>query len=188
MLTNRIQYLFSFNKGNPNEPPYSPVPILGNKVLDTFGLSIVSLIYPQIEERLSAIYGNNIMNADAAVTYAIQQSASSPGSPNIIGSGQKLAPNRPLNEVLFSDGNEHGFPVLVLNGMNDMVSSPEVAKKRAELFSKLSKLHPEKIKVEKLYNAGHCPHDEAPDKCADAMLKWFDSSFQNTVATPEATL
>lgn len=173
-------------EGNPNEAPYSPVPVLGNKSLDTFGLSIVNLIFPQVEERLSAIYGNRILNADAAVTYAIQQSASSPGSPNIIGSGQKLAPNRPLNEVLFSDDEESGFPVLVLNGMNDMVSSPEVATKRAELFSKLSKLHPGKIKVEKLYAAGHCPHDEAPDKCADAMLKWF-GSFQNTIATPEAT-
>ncbi|KAL7448675.1 hypothetical protein ACHAWC_000824, partial [Mediolabrus comicus] len=86
-------------EGNPNEP-YSPVPIVGGNGLDLFGTAIIKLIYPQIEQRLSLIYGNRIENADPAVTYAIQQSAMHPGSANVIGSGQKLAPNRPLNEVL----------------------------------------------------------------------------------------
>ena len=44
--------------GNP-ETPYAPVLLFGNKALDLFGKGIVSFIYPQIEERLSLIYGNN---------------------------------------------------------------------------------------------------------------------------------
>mmetsp|Transcript_50493 Transcript_50493/g.56333 ORF Transcript_50493/g.56333 Transcript_50493/m.56333 type:complete len:836 (-) Transcript_50493:77-2584(-) len=171
-------------EGNPNEAPYSPVPILGNKSLDTFGLSIVKIIYPQIEDRLSIIYGNRMQNADAAVVFAIQQSALSPGSPNVIGSGQKLAPNRPLNEVLMGIGEdgEEGFPVLVVKGLDDRVNSPEAAKSRAERFSKLN---PKTVNVETIEDAGHCPHDDAPDKVAHAMLKWFASSLQDTTVTLE---
>jgi len=166
-------------QGNPNEA-YKPVPLIGNKALDVFGSAIVGLIYPQIEKRLSLIYGNRIENADPSVVYAIQQSASSPGSANVVGSGQKLAPNRPLNEVLMGVGEEEGedgesggeFPTLVVMGLEDRVSSPEVARTRAELFSRLS---PETVTVEAIPDSGHCPHDETPEKVADAMLKWFES-------------
>ena len=154
-------------EGNPNEP-YSPVPILGGNGLDLFGTGIIKLIYPQIEQRLSLIYGNRIQNADPAVTYAIQQSAMHPGSANVIGSGQKLAPNRPLNEVLLEiDG---GFNVLVVKGLEDQVSSPEVAKTRAELFSRLN---PGKVIVDSIADAGHCPHDEQPAKVARSMMQWL---------------
>jgi pimeloyl-ACP methyl ester carboxylesterase len=154
-------------EGNPNEP-YSPVPILGGNGLDLFGTGVIKLIYPQIEQRLSLIYGNRIENADAAVTYAIQQSAMHPGSANVIGSGQKLAPNRPLNEVLLEiDG---GFNVLVVKGLEDQVSSPKVAKTRADLFSRLN---PDKVIVDSIADAGHCPHDEQPAKVARSMIQWL---------------
>ncbi|VEU41416.1 unnamed protein product [Pseudo-nitzschia multistriata] len=164
--------------GNPEEV-YNTVPLFGNKALDLFGSAIVGLIYPQIEERLSLIYGNRIENADPAVVYAIQQSALHPGSSNVIGSGQKLAPNRPLNEVLMGVGEEDGekgFPTLVVVGLDDRVSSPAAAKIRAETFSRLERLNPDTVTLEKIADAGHCPHDEAPDKIANAMLKWFASS------------
>lgn len=77
-------------KGNPNESPYAPVPVLGKNALDLFGRGIIELIYPQIEKRLNLIYGNRISNCDEAAIYAIQQSANHPGSANVIGSGQKL--------------------------------------------------------------------------------------------------
>lgn len=156
-------------EGNPGEDPYTPVPLFGNKALDAFGTGIVKLIYPQIEERLSIIYGNRMENADAGVIYAIQQGAASPGSANVIGSGQKLAPNRPLNEVLINEG---GFPVLAVVGLDDRVSSPQVARKRAELFSRLS---PGRVVVEEIEDAGHCPHDDAPERVASAILRWFPS-------------
>lgn len=159
-------------EGNP-ESAYSTVPLFGNKALDIFGSAIIGLIYPQIEERLSLIYGNRIENADPAVVYAIQQSASSPGSSNVIGSGQKLAPNRPLNEVLM------GVSTLVVIGLDDRVSSPQVAETRAELFSRLTS---DTLTLKSIKCAGHCPHDETPDKVAEHMLNWFDSSFSKASA------
>jgi pimeloyl-ACP methyl ester carboxylesterase len=162
-------------EGNPEEV-YSPVPIFGNKALDVFGSAIVGLIYPQIEKRLSLIYGNRIENADPSVVYAIQQGASSPGSANVIGCGQKLAPNRPLNEVLLGVGEVDGqnsFPTLVVMGLDDRVSSPQVAKFRAEIFSRLN---PDTVTLKEIADAGHCPHDETPEKVANYMLKWLDSS------------
>ena len=162
-------------EGNPEEQ-YSSVPVFGNRALDVFGSAIVGLIYPQIEKRLSLIYGHRIENADSSVVYAIQQGASSPGSPNIIGSGQKLAPNRPLNEVLMGTGEDdeqNGFPTLVVMGLDDQVSSPQVAKVRAELFSRLN---PDSVILKAIPDAGHCPHDEIPEKVASHMLEWFKSS------------
>mmetsp|Transcript_16745 Transcript_16745/g.25305 ORF Transcript_16745/g.25305 Transcript_16745/m.25305 type:complete len:760 (+) Transcript_16745:146-2425(+) len=149
--------------GNPNEAPYCPVPVVGNNVLDVFGTVIIELLYPRIESLLSTIYGNRIENADPAVVSAIQQSASSPGSANVIGSGQKLAPNRPLNEVLLDVKK-----VLAVVGLDDRVSSPQVAKRRANLFSKM----PE-VDVKVLSDAGHCPHDEKPELVANAIVEWL---------------
>lgn len=158
-------------KGNPNESAYSPVPLAGKNALDLFGKGIIRLIYPQIEKRLSLIYGNRLENADPAVAYAIQQSANHPGSANVIGSGQKLAPNRPLNEVLV-EAVEGGFDVLVVKGLNDQVSSPKVAQLRADLFSRLN---PGKVVVEAIADAGHCPHDEKPHLVAKSIVKWLAS-------------
>jgi pimeloyl-ACP methyl ester carboxylesterase len=98
-----------------------------------------------------------------------------PGSANVIGSGQKLAPNRPLNEVLLEvDG---GFDVLVVKGLEDQVSSPKVAKSRAELFSRLN---PGKVVVDSIADAGHCPHDEQPGKVAKSISKWLVSLTEDS--------
>ena len=104
---------------------------------------------------------------DPAVTVAIQQGAASPGSANVIGSGQKLAPNRPLNEVL---NRPYGFggPVLVAQGKNDRVSGPTRAQERAQLFKRLRP----GVTVREL-DAGHCPHDEVPEQVAQAILEWL---------------
>lgn len=157
-----LTYTEAALEGNPNEPPYAPVPLLGNNVLDLFGRGIIRLIYPQIDQRLSLIYGNRLANADEAVSYAIKQAAKGPGSANVIGAGQKLAENRPLNEVL------RGFPTLVVMGLEDRVSSPAKARERAELFKRLPG-----VEVECIEEGGHCPHDEVPDLVASALLKWF---------------
>merc|ERR1712194_392802 len=127
-------------EGNPNEAPYGPVPLFGNNVLDLFGRAVIRFIYPQIDQRLSLIYGN-----------------------------------RPLNEVL------RGLPTLVVMGLEDQVSSPAVAKGRAELFEKLatgssSSEEAVSVVVERIEKGGHCPHDEVPDAVASALLKWFSSS------------
>merc|ERR1712130_223070 len=109
-----------------------------------------------------------MQNADPAVAYAIQQAAKGQGSANVVGRGQKLAPNRPLNEVLV------GIPTLVVMGLDDQVSSPMVAQTRAELFSRL---YPDTVKVNAIAEAGHCPHDDVPDEVAAAIVGWQMETF-----------
>jgi len=138
---------------------YSP-PLPGTAgmvALDLFGKAIISLIYPQIRKQ----------NADDALAFSIEQGASFPGSANVIGCGQKLGPNRPLNEVL---GREHGFggPVLVTQGINDRVSGPALAQKRADDFERFR----EGVQVERIVG-GHCPQDDCPEGVVRAVWKWW---------------
>jgi len=158
-------------EGNP-EQPYEPVPLVGRNSLDLFGKTVIDLIFPQVEERLVSIYGARPQNADQGLVKAIQQGATNPGSPNIIGSGQKLGPNRPLNEVICPP---FGFvgPVLVVMGLEDRVSSPMAAQQRASTFDRLR----DGVKVERLETGGHCPQDELPDGVAEAICKWLPQAL-----------
>ena len=103
------------------------------------------------------------------MTFAIEQGASNPGSANVIGSGQKLSENRPLNEVL---GATHGFggPVLIAQGANDRVSGPARAQERADLFTRMRP----GVTVDLIENAGHCPQDDAPELVARAIVRWWE--------------
>jgi pimeloyl-ACP methyl ester carboxylesterase len=147
--------------------PYSPIPLLGPPALEAFGAGIINLIYPQIGTRLTDIYTDRPQNADESLAYAIQQGAKSPGSPNVIGSGQKLAENRPLNEVLSAD---HGFggPVLVCQGVNDRVSGAKRAQERADSLARMR----DGVTVRKIVG-GHCVQDDAPTEVAEALLAWL---------------
>ena len=75
---------------------------------------------------------------------------------------------------------EDGFPVLVVMGLDDRVSSPKVAKSRADIFSRFNS---KKVQVETISDAGHCPHDEIPEKVADAILNWFATSMIGASST-----
>jgi pimeloyl-ACP methyl ester carboxylesterase len=104
----------------------------------------------------------------------------------VIGSGQKLAENRPLNEVLSA---RHGFggPVLVAQGLNDRVSGPSRAQQRADLFERMrdgagvtddspdavtQAMLDWPVTVERIAG-GHCVMDDSPDAVAQAMLEWL---------------
>ena len=146
--------------------PYSPIPLLGPPALELFGLGIIGLIYPQIDQRLSLIYDDRPQNADPSLTYAIQQGAKSPGSANVIGSGQKIASFRPLNEVL---GRSRGFSggVLVVQGQNDRVSGAKRAQDRADTMERLG------WTVVRVDEGGHCVQDDAPLATAKAVWEWL---------------
>ena len=148
---------------------YSPVPLLGQSALELFGAGIIGLLYSRIPALLQGIYSDRPSNADEAVTFAIEQGASNPGSANVIGSGQKLSENRPLNEVL---GPVHGFggPVLIAQGANDRVSGPARAQERADVFTRMRR----GVTVDLIENAGHCPQDDAPELVAKAIVKWWE--------------
>ncbi|KAL3921606.1 MAG: hypothetical protein SGPRY_004845, partial [Prymnesium sp.] len=77
---------------------YAPVPLFGPAALELFGQLIVFSLFDRIPGLLQNIYSDSPSNADEATTVAISRGALSPGSSNVIGSGQKLPPQRPLNE------------------------------------------------------------------------------------------
>lgn len=162
---------------------YSP-PLPGTAgmvALDLFGDAIIKTIYPQIRKRLKDIYSDRPSNADDALAFAIEQGASFPGSANVIGCGQKLGPNRSLNEVL---GPEHGFggPVLVAQGVNDRVSGPARAQERADTFERLR----DGVTVVRI-NGGHCVQDDSPEEVARALWRWWPAAATHGSPSPEGT-
>ena len=149
--------------------PFAPVPLFGQPALDAFGAALVAALFPRVPALLDGIYGDRPANADEALAFAITQGACSPGAANVIGSGQKLATNRPLNEVLDGEAGGFGGPVLVPQGMNDKVSGPARASERADVFERLRP----GVKVCRLEAGGHCPQDDAPEAVAAAILEFL---------------
>lgn len=147
--------------------PYAPIPLVGQPALDAFGAAIIAALFPRIPSLLDTIYADRPDNADGALAFAIEQGASSPGSANVIGSGYKLATNRPLNEVLDPECG-FGGPVLVAQGLNDRVSGPARAQERADVFEGLRP----GVTVKRI-DGGHCPQDDAPDAVAAAILTFL---------------
>ena len=72
-----------------------PHPLTGTALIPT-----PSPCAPSIPKVLEGIYSDRPQNADGATAVAISRGAASPGANNVIGSGQKLPPQRPLNEVM----------------------------------------------------------------------------------------
>uniref|UniRef100_A0A7S2G9D9 AB hydrolase-1 domain-containing protein n=1 Tax=Octactis speculum TaxID=3111310 RepID=A0A7S2G9D9_9STRA len=146
----------------------------GQALLDGFGSGLIGLLKPQIPDLLKKCYPTNPDSADSAQALHIARGASDPGADNVIGSGQKLPPQRPLNEVLGAACNQHppisAFtgPVLVTQGVLDPLTGPELAAQRAEQLGVLR----DDVTVERL-QAGHCPHDELPDDVASAVVRWW---------------
>lgn len=123
----------------------------------------------QVGKLLKKYYPSNPEAVDELLIHAIARDGSDPGAANVIASGQKLPPQRPLNEVLTA---RHGFggPVLVPQGALDPLSGAKRSQERARTFATLR----EGVTV-KLLNAGHCPHDEVPAQVARAIVEWWPS-------------
>ena len=151
-------------------PPYRPLPLVGQRGLELFGSVVIGAIFPSIPQRLEQIYADRPKNACAKLEFSISQGAASPGSANVIGSGQKLPPQRPLNEVLNAP---YGFggPVLVPQGRNDRVSGPARAVDRSQTLTRLR----DGVTVE-LIDGGHCVQDDAPEVVAESILRWLPST------------
>lgn len=95
------------------------------------------------------------------------------GAANVIGSGAKLPPQRSLNEAL----NAYDGPVLVPQGALDAVTGPERATERGET---LGTLRPGV--TAKLFQSGHCPHDETPELVAGAIGEWWPAAAERAAA------
>ena len=159
-------------------PPYRPLPVVGQRGLELFGSVVIRAIFLSIPQRLQQIYADRPENACGKLEFSISQGAASPGAANVIGSGQKLPPQRPLNEVLCAP---YGFagPVLMPQGRNDRVSGPARAVDRSQTLARLR----DGVTVE-LIDGGHCVQDDAPDAVAASILRWLPSTVEAQPSEP----
>mmetsp|Transcript_46529 Transcript_46529/g.92028 ORF Transcript_46529/g.92028 Transcript_46529/m.92028 type:complete len:237 (+) Transcript_46529:790-1500(+) len=159
--------------GSYYQPPPLTVPGLleAPQVLEGFGDGLIAFLKPQIPNLLKKYYPVAPDNADSKLASDIARAAGDPGAGNVIGSGQKLPPQRPLNEVLgqqpTSAWSFHG-PVLVAQGILDPLAGAERTQVRLQ---QLTDLRPGITGV--AIKGGHCPHDEVPDLVATAIAEWW---------------
>jgi len=150
-------------------PPYVPPPFGGQALLDAFGWVLIQYLRPQLRSLLTKYYPTVPEASDDVLADTISRDSCDPGAANVIASGQKLPPQRTLNEVLSPD---HGFggPVLVPQGALDPLTGAKLAQNRAKL---LQRMRPG-VTVSFL-DAGHCPHDEVPEQVAAEIVRWWPS-------------
>ena len=147
--------------------PYSPLPFGGSTMLEIFGRTVITLLRPRIPSLLSSYYPVNALNADNEQAWRIARDASDPGAAGVIAAGQKLPPQRTLNEVLdFQTG--FAGPCLIPQGILDPLAGAARTQSRADTFEQLR----DGVTVVRL-SAGHCPHDEVPDQFAQEILSWL---------------
>lgn len=87
------------------------------------------------------------------------------GAVDVIQSGLILPPQRSLNDLLLADSCP---PVFVFQGRLDPLGSTGRAEKLEKVLSGRD------LRVE-VVQAGHCPHDEIPDKFSESLLDWMET-------------
>jgi len=151
---------------------YQAPPVGGQAALDAFGWVLINFLRPQVGSLLKKYYPRRPDAVDAPLADAITRDSTDPGAANVIASGQKLPPQRTLNEV-FDPKLGYAGPVLVPQGALDPLTGASVSQDRARL---LGELRPD-ISV-RLIEAGHCPHDEEPGEVATEIVKWWPTAVQ----------
>eukprot|EP00611_Tribonema_gayanum_P024804 TRINITY_DN5544_c0_g1_i1.p1 TRINITY_DN5544_c0_g1~~TRINITY_DN5544_c0_g1_i1.p1 ORF type:complete len:360 (+),score=115.52 TRINITY_DN5544_c0_g1_i1:148-1227(+) len=119
----------------------------------------------RIKQVLTQVYSVNPKNVDDELVESIRFPALDPNAPEVFyrvitknGSG----PSKTVNTLLA----ELKTPLMLLWGEKD----PWISSKAAD---RIQQLHPEAVRVS--IDAGHCPHDEAPEAVNAALLDWLDS-------------
>ena len=161
-------------------PKYAPPP---QWLVDFGAWLLLSGLQPRIEGILKSLYPSN-PNSVGDLAVEILRDSKDPFASNVIGCFSRLGPNRPTNELLkeyanFEDGTDGGESsgcrgrLLICQGMADLLGGgPGNQPKRLQSFvSAVPELQASGVPIE---GCGHCPHDEAPAKVADAVLKWLE--------------
>lgn len=154
-------------------PQYAPPP---QWLVDFGAWLLLSGLQPNIEGILKRLYPSNPTPV-ADLALEIFRDSKDPFASNVIGCFSRLGPNRPTNELLQeyakSDSRDGRAHLLICQGMADLLGGgPENQPKRLQGFiSAVPELQASGVPIE---GCGHCPHDEAPSKVADAVLKWLD--------------
>ena len=119
-----------------------------------------------IGRTLKRLYPTNPAAADEWLAGEIGRAASDPGALSVFQSVFYMPRPRALDALLARD---YGGPALILQGALDPLND---AKRRA---ADLSAACPNAELV--LLDAGHCPHDEVPDRVTDELVRFARACF-----------
>ena len=154
-------------------PVCSPPP---RPVARAFGNGLLLYLRPNIQSICVNLYPTNPSAVDDSLCGSIERDSLDPGAICVMMAGAKLPVPRTANELLNSDFrmgltdassvHESTFdgPVLVAQGVLDPLND---AQDRLERFGALR----QGITMDGI-QAGHCPHDELPERVAQSILKW----------------
>ena len=157
---------------------YSPPP---RPVAAAFGQGLLWFLRPRIKSICQNLYPTNPSAVNEDLCGSILRDSLDPGAINVMISGSKLPQPRTANDLLYArfgtlireESNVYqGFwngPTVVIQGMLDPLQN---SNERIAGFTGL------RTGIEKSpINAGHCPHDELPSECAEALYKWLPSTL-----------
>lgn len=182
VATNELQresvaQVTALNALPPCQPPARPFARL-------FGNALLAYLRPQIQPICKNLYPTNPSAVDSELCDGILRDSLDPGAIYVMMAGAKLPPPRTANELLQADFGsappasldgtgkvvESTFtgPVLIAQGVLDPLNN---ATDRLLRFGALR----EGIKMDPI-QAGHCPHDELPDKVARAISTWMQET------------
>lgn len=120
---------------------------------------------------LQRVYPTSPDGWTEALELEIRRNSQDYGAVDVLASGFILPKQRPLNELLAD-----GPPVLVFQGALDPLGSGNRA-------ANLKKVIPEGRAYVEVIQAGHCPHDECPEKFSTTFSEWMEK-----VSVPALTM
>lgn len=139
--------------------------------VELFSRALFWYLETSIKSTLKWLYVTDPSRADEWLGSEIFRAACDPGSLEVFQAAFYLSPPRPLNHLI----NQHfKKPVMVLQGVLDPLND---AKKRA---LDLGAACPEHVEV-RLVQAGHCPHDEQPEKVNEEIISFVRDKIMKTI-------
>ena len=153
------------------EPP-SQLENVRKQVLAELGSRLIFLYLERsVPDLLKKAYTQFPERADEDLAREIERASSDPGAFDVFKSVFYLPSPVPLNDLL----HQYNGPTLVFQGANDPLNDARArAKQMRDLYPNLE--------VE-LVEAGHCPHDEIPDKFNQSLDSFFMKVASGTSAS-----
>ena len=146
-------------------PPYSGPP---GPLLRLFGSGLIAALQPQIRKTTEWLYPSQPQVVkQTGLDKSILRDSLDPGARDVMASGAKLPAPVSIDALLQC----YKGPVLIAQGALDPLND---AVTRAAQFGAIR----DRVQVE-LLQLGHCPMDEDPKQCAQAVLKWWGSASQD---------
>jgi pimeloyl-ACP methyl ester carboxylesterase len=149
-------------------PPLRLVMSAFNKLVNspTVGTFVFNRVRqkPQIRRTLFQVYSDRTAVTDELVELLYQPSCD-PGAQKVFASILTAPPGKSPEELL----PQVTQPLLLLWGEKD----PWTPISGAKIFAQAAETEGKNIKIVPIPNAGHCPHDEAPNLVNPAIINWL---------------